>query len=132
VETRRVAVTGVGLVSCLGNDPDTFFDNLVAGISGLRPYPELGRHPVGRAEFAPECLFTRTELLGLDRVSQFAVVASREAAESAGLAAVDKERLGVFYGTGTRGAATLEASSGSDFASARILGRSSLVMGSSV
>ena len=115
MKTRRVAVTGVGLVSCLGNDPDAFFDNLVAGKSGLRLYPDLGRHPVGRAQFAPERHFTRTELLGLDRVSQFAIVASRDAAANASLATVDKERLGVFYGTGTSGAATLEASYGNFF-----------------
>lgn len=113
--TRRVVITGVGLISCLGNDPDTFFDNLVEGKPVLRPYPDLGRHPVGRAQFAPEQHFTRTDLLGLDRVSQFAIVASREAAANADLTAVDKERLGVFFGTGTSGAATLEASYGNFF-----------------
>lgn len=32
---RRVVVTGMGVVSCLGHDPDTFYDNLLAGKSGV-------------------------------------------------------------------------------------------------
>ena len=35
VKQRRVVVTGMGVVSCLGHDPTTFYDNLLAGTSGI-------------------------------------------------------------------------------------------------
>lgn len=35
IKTRRVVVTGMGIVSCLGHDPDTFYSSLLEGTSGV-------------------------------------------------------------------------------------------------
>lgn len=113
--SRRVVVTGVGILSCLGDDPDLFFDRLTSGVSGISMHPEIERHPVGWVSFSPEEHFTRTELLGLDRVSQFAVVASRQAVKHAQLPLDNGESIGVLFGTGLSGATTLETTYGNFF-----------------
>lgn len=112
---RRVVVTGLGLLSCLGNDPDSFFRNLIDGVSGITQHPDIPKHPVGWIEFNPEEHFSRTELVSLDRVSQFALTASRQAVAMAGLDINEIERAGVLYGTGFGGASTLESSYGNYF-----------------
>lgn len=53
--------------------------------------------------------FSKTELLSLDRVSQFALIATRQAVAIASLNANDIERAGILYGAGFGGASTLEA-----------------------
>lgn len=41
---RRIVVTGMGLVSCLGHEVDEFYDNLLQGKSGITPIEVRGRH----------------------------------------------------------------------------------------
>ncbi|MBC8007339.1 MAG: beta-ketoacyl-[acyl-carrier-protein] synthase family protein [Prolixibacteraceae bacterium] len=121
---RRVAVTGIGVISPLGNDPDEFFTGLAAGRSGIArlpaqplgrpgiPAPERPKTHVGAAvSFDPDSLFPAPRLRMLDRVSQFALAASAQAVRSSGLefATVDKRRAGVFIGTGMGGAQTTDA-----------------------
>ncbi|MCU7816219.1 MAG: beta-ketoacyl-[acyl-carrier-protein] synthase family protein [Candidatus Thiodiazotropha sp. (ex Rostrolucina anterorostrata)] len=112
---QRVVITGMGIVSCLGSDVSTFFSNLLKAESGIRRNGSLGNYSVGKVEFEPRLHFSRSELMILDRVSQFAVVASRQAVESAGLELTDSIREGAFYGTGFGGAATLDDSYGHYF-----------------
>ena len=115
MSARRVAVTGLGVISPLGNDEFSFFDGLQAGRSGVcrletsfseRLFTRIGA-PValdGSACFPPQ------KLRMLDRVSQFALVAAQQAVSSAGLGLFDKdrERAGVFLGTGMGGAQTTD------------------------
>lgn len=117
---RRVAVTGIGVISPLGNDPDTFFDTLVRGDSGIvrlprRPNSPAGEPPSddcigGAAKFDGAGYFPAPRLRMLDRVSQFALVAADQAVRDADLAfeARDRERSGVFVGTGMGGAQTTD------------------------
>jgi len=108
---RRVAVTGLGTVSPLGNEPEQLFAALKAGRSGIVRLPEAV-HPrltmriVAAAQFDGAAHFQTAQLRVLDRVSQFAVYASRQAVADAGLVldAHEKERSGVFLGTGMGGA----------------------------
>ena len=108
---RRVAVTGLGIVSPLGNEPGLFFDALAAGRSGIARLPD-GIHPrlrmriVAASDFDGSQHFSTAQLRVLDRVSQFAVYASRQAVADAGLALDEHEkaRSGVFLGTGMGGA----------------------------
>jgi 3-oxoacyl-[acyl-carrier-protein] synthase II len=71
---RRVAVTGLGVVSPLGNDPGAFFDNLVAGRSGVcrlegRSLERLATRVGAPARFDAASVFAAPRLRMLDRVS---------------------------------------------------------------
>lgn len=108
---RRVVVTGLGVITPLGNSPEAFFSNLLSGKTGIAIHPtqHLPR-AVGTAEFLPELHFNKMQLLGLDRVSQFAVVAARHAAAQAGFnpAVALGDEVGVFLGTGAGGVESTE------------------------
>ena len=112
---KRVAITGMGIVSPSGNAPREFFANLVAGRSAVAHLPEefaprLSIRIAAQASFAPELHFSPPQLRMLDRVSQFALVAAAQALGDAGLGPGDEAlgRAGVFMGTGMGGASSLE------------------------
>ncbi|MFN5939394.1 MAG: beta-ketoacyl-[acyl-carrier-protein] synthase family protein [Polaromonas sp.] len=115
---RRVAITGLGIVSPVGIGSNTFFESLLKARSGIRSlevnFP-TGPEEVlmGSIDFNPDEHFARAKLLTMDRVSQFALVAAREAMAQAGfgsgLAGLQPERFGVSVGTGSGGAGSLEA-----------------------
>jgi len=116
---RRVAITGLGVVSPLGNDCAAFFDSLVRGCSGIVRLPPPahahggagadggGRTHVGGAvSFDGSRHFAPARLRMLDRVSQFALAAAGEAVRDANLSLepTERHRAGVFLGTGMGGA----------------------------
>ena len=108
---RRVAVTGLGVVSPLGNDPGAFFAALAAGRSGIGRlagrFHERLADPVGAAaDFDASRWFDVARARMLDRVSQFALVAARQAIDGAqgALDGLERARAGVFVGTGMGGA----------------------------
>ena len=115
---RRVAITGLGVVSPVGLQAALFFDALLAARSGIRladvNFP-TGPEQVlmGNIDFHPEEHFAKAKLLTMDRVSQFALVAAREAMAQAGLGGdltgLLPERFGVSVGTGSGGTTSLEA-----------------------
>ena len=118
---RRVVVTGIGIVSPLGNDPVTFFDSLAAGTSGIRILDRppslaatsalgLKQHVGGAVAFDGAAHFPPPRLRMLDRVAQFALVAAAQAVASSRIdfATLDRERAGVFVGTGMGGAQTTD------------------------
>jgi nodulation protein E len=88
--SHRVVITGLGTVSGLGASVPSFWQELTAGRSGIRPFDlpiENVKTSVAAPVrgFDPEKYFTADELPLLDKFSQFAVVAAREAVEDAGL-----------------------------------------------
>lgn len=105
---RRVVVTGVGVVSPIGNDVKTFWENLKNGVSGIEkiPYFDTTEFPSKIAgvvkDFHPEEKIDRKLLRRMDKFVQFAVYASYEALEMAGLLNGDfaPERAGVVIGSG--------------------------------
>jgi len=118
---RRVAVTGLGVVSPLGNDPDAFFDSLACGRSGIVELPAPGKtgnqvletptiHIGGAVGFDGARCFPAPKLRMLDRVSQFALVAAAQAARDADIVFdhLGRQRSGVFVGTGMGGAQTTD------------------------
>jgi len=107
----RVAVTGIGIVSPLGNDAAEVLANACAGRSGIHrleaPFAQrLTGALVASSRFDGAEHFEPPRLRMLDRVSQFACFTARQAlAESQfDVAQADRRRIGVFLGTGMGGA----------------------------
>jgi 3-oxoacyl-[acyl-carrier-protein] synthase II len=114
---RRVAVTGAGVISPLGATLEEFQRSLAAGRSGIRRLaPELAERSgvqVGATlDWNPALFFKDAEAANLDRVTQFALAAAAQAIAASGLdiAAQDRDRIGVCWGTGMGGAHTQETS----------------------
>jgi 3-oxoacyl-[acyl-carrier-protein] synthase II len=116
-EPRRVVITGMGMVTALGNDVATSWAGLVAGHSGVARIAAFdpSRLTVQIAgevkDFDASHILDRKEVRRTDRYIQFGLVASREAMDQAGLPArLDgelAERTGVILGTGLGGVGTL-------------------------
>jgi 3-oxoacyl-[acyl-carrier-protein] synthase II len=116
-DRRRVVVTGMGLVTPLGNDVATTWANAMAGRSGVRTIEafdpsRLSSRVAGEVrDFDPSGLLDRKELRRTDRYVQFGLVATREALDRAGLPERFEgdlaERTGVILGTGLGGVGTL-------------------------
>lgn len=111
---RRVAVTGLGVVSALGVGVSAFWDGLRAGRSGVGRItlvnPESVTIPVAAEvpDFDPERHCAGAPLDLLDRFAQFAVCAANEAVADAGLelGEDERDRAGVSMGTGGGGLVT--------------------------
>lgn len=110
---NRVVISGLGVVSPVGNSTDEFFNNLIAGKSGIGRFPEdflprLGVRIAARCAFDALERFPGTIARKLDRVSQFALVAATQAAKDAGLelTETEKRRSGVYFGTSMGGITT--------------------------
>lgn len=110
---RRVAVTGMGVVSPLGNAVAAVFGNAKAGRSAIRRLDagfaaRLAAPLVASADFDPVEHFEPPKRRMLDRVSQFALVAASQALGGArdALGQLDRSRAGVFVGTGMGGSQT--------------------------
>ena len=112
---RRVVVTGIGVVSPLGSTAASTWDALVAGRSGIGKISRFdpSEFPVriaGEVDgFEPEVIFGRRRAKHLDRVTQLALVAAKEAIEESGLEiGAEGERVGVVWGTGIGGVGAFE------------------------
>ncbi len=112
---HRVVITGMGIVSPLGNNPHDFFTNLMAGKSGVQHLQsefidQLDTKIAAQAQFDPLQHFSKHKISTLDRVSQFALYAAEQAIADAklDLALEDKSRIGIFLGTGMGGATSME------------------------
>jgi 3-oxoacyl-[acyl-carrier-protein] synthase II len=115
--TRRVAITGLGVVSPLGNDVATTWEGLVAGRSGAGPITKFdpAQLPVRFAcevkGFEPLRYLEKKEVRRFDLFAQFSMGASVQAVSDACLektGTLDPKRVGVIIGTGTGGIATFE------------------------
>jgi 3-oxoacyl-[acyl-carrier-protein] synthase II len=115
--TTRVVITGMGCVSPLGNNVQSAWETAVAGKSGAGPITLFDakdfetRFAAEVKGFDPVALFGRKEARRMDRYTQFAVAATKEALADAHLEINDenRERIGVYIGTGIGGISTLLA-----------------------
>ena len=113
---NRVVITGMGLMSPLGQSVDEYWDSLVNGRSGIGPMTlcDPAQFPCRIAgevsDFDPQQFVDRKEARRMARFSQLAVAASGLAIEDSGLdvAAEDDERIGVVMGNGNGGFPTTE------------------------
>jgi 3-oxoacyl-(acyl-carrier-protein) synthase len=115
----RVAVTGMGVVSPLGDSAQAAFDSAVSGVSGVAllntPFAHRLASPLAAsAAFDPTVHFDSRQFRMLDRVSQFALVAAKQAMVQAACSRADEprayqpDRCGVFIGTGMGGTHTID------------------------
>ncbi|AYD41327.1 beta-ketoacyl-[acyl-carrier-protein] synthase II [Clostridium fermenticellae] len=114
---RRVVITGLGAVTPVGNDADTFWNNIkngVCGIDFIKSFDTEGFKAKLAAEvkdFNPEDYMEKKEARRLDRFCQFAIAAAAQAVSDADLDVekVDKERFGVIVGSGIGGIGNIES-----------------------
>ena len=109
--SAELAVTGLGVVAPHGDDAAQVFQALMRAESAVAPHiSELPKPSIAAAvAFDESRWFTKLQLAGVDRVSQFAVAAADLAMRDAGaIGAVDPERIGIYAGCGMGGAAALE------------------------
>src|SRR5579875_1744222 len=108
---KRVVVTGLGALTPIGNDVETFWNNLIDGKSGAtritRFDPSLFRTQVA-AElkgFDPAACLDRNEIKRTDLFTQYALAAAGQALKDSGLdiPAMDPYDIGVIWGTGQGG-----------------------------
>lgn len=107
---RRVVVTGVGAVTPLGNDAETFWKNLTAGKSGAGPITlfDASEYPVKFAcelkDFDPTNWMEHRKARRMDRFSQMVLAAAQMAKDDAGIDIEgESERTGVSVATGIGG-----------------------------
>lgn len=113
---KRVVVTGMGAITPLGNDVASFWNGIKEGKNGIDFITIINteNHKVKIAgetkDFKPEDYIDRKEAKRMDRYSQFALAATKEAIEDSGLdlEGIDRGRLGVIVGSGIGGLATIE------------------------
>ncbi|MEN9343826.1 MAG: 3-oxoacyl-[acyl-carrier-protein] synthase I,chloroplastic [Chlamydiota bacterium] len=111
---KRIVITGMGVVSCFGNEVDHFYQQLLQGKSGVTPLtdPLLQEYPTRFAaqvpDFDPSPYIDKKQARRVDPFVRYAMVAGRKALEQAGLTgeafeALDKARAGILIGSGMGG-----------------------------
>jgi len=116
-ERTRVFVTGAGVVTPIGSDLETFWSNLVAGVSGAGPITRFDastyetRFACEVKDLELEGIIDRKDAKRMDRFVHFAIAASHSALRHAGLdlETTDRDRVGVVIGSGIGGMETFEA-----------------------
>ena len=115
---KRIVITGLGVASCFGSDPNVFYENLLNGVSGVKkidtfPCEHLSTQiaaPVGN--LSPERYIDKKRLRRIDPFLAHALVAGKSALEFAGFpnadveGVVDRSRCGVLIGSGLGGLTT--------------------------
>ena len=124
---NRVAITGAGVVSPIGSTVADFRDALAGARSGIRrlsPETAAGSGVEVAAPIDWDCSpwLTPQEAGALDRGSQFAIAVAAQAIDDSALDldAADRDRIGVYWGTGMGGAHTLEATYGTAYGGSRL------------
>ncbi|MCG1182592.1 beta-ketoacyl-ACP synthase II [Staphylococcus epidermidis] len=115
-KNNRVVITGIGALSPIGNDAKTTWDNALKGVNGIDKITRIDTddynvHLAGELkDFNIEDHIDRKEARRMDRFTQYAVVAAREAVKDAQLNINEKnaDRIGVWIGSGIGGMETFE------------------------
>jgi 3-oxoacyl-[acyl-carrier-protein] synthase II len=116
MKLRRVVVTGLGALTPIGNTVPEYWDGLLKGLSGAA---KITRFDVSKFKtqfacevknFDPVAFFDRKEARKYDPYAQYALVAADEALKNSGLdlEKVDKDRVGVIWGSGIGGLITFQ------------------------
>lgn len=114
MQTKRIVVTGIGTLNPLGNNLETYWGNLIKGVSGADMITLFDaskfktRFACEIKGFDPNEFMDRKEARKLDRFAQIALVASDQAVADAGITKdnVDHDRVGVIFASGIGGLTT--------------------------
>jgi 3-oxoacyl-[acyl-carrier-protein] synthase II len=112
---KRVVITGMGVISPVGNSVDEVWDNISHGVSGIGPITRFDATDsevkvAGEVRnFDPLAIFGHRDSRRLDRVTQIAAVAATQALDDSGLnlANEDPYRVGCVLGSGIGGISTM-------------------------
>ncbi len=118
-QMKRVVVTGIGAITPIGNDVNSFTSSLQNGVSGANlislfdPALFKTRFACEVKDFNPELHIDRKEVRRLDRFAQIAICCAAEAVKNSGLdfegdTSLDHDRIGVIWGSGIGGLSSLE------------------------
>ncbi len=116
MQLKRVVVTGLGALTPLGNDIDSYWNGLSNGVSGAGPITRFDaekfktRFACEVKNYNPQDYFDRKEVRKMDLFTQYAMVSSGQAMEDAGfdLEKIDTKRAGVIWGSGIGGLKTFQ------------------------
>lgn len=116
MEQKRVVVTGLGALTPLGNTVKEFWTNLTEGKSGAAAITKFDtakfktRFACEVKNYDPLNYFEKSEVRKMDPFAQYALVTSEEAIRDSGLDlnAINKERVGVIWGSGNGGFHTFQ------------------------
>lgn len=107
---RRVVITGLGIISPLGNTVAEFWDHLISGQCGINFITKFDttdfkvKIAAEVKNFDPRCYMDKSEVRKTDLFAQYAVAAASEAMSDSGISGtIEPERLGVYVGSGTGG-----------------------------
>ena len=113
---KRVVITGMGVISALGNELDKFWNSIKNGESGISTVTLFDVSNMSTKvaaeikDFDPTLYIDKKEARRMDRFTQFAMAATKMAVDMSGLDVekVDKFRFGVVVGSGIGGIQTFE------------------------
>jgi 3-oxoacyl-[acyl-carrier-protein] synthase II len=112
---RRVAVTGLGCITPIGNDVSTFWNSLVNGKHGFGRITRFDAEALNMKvkidaevkNFNPELYIDKNEIKRTDLYAQYAIAAAAQAVEDSGIAGkIEPEKFGVYIGSGIGGIST--------------------------
>ncbi|MDP4109202.1 MAG: beta-ketoacyl-ACP synthase II [Bacillota bacterium] len=112
---RRVAITGLGVISPVGNDLNSFWGSLIGGKCGIGLISRFDtsdfkvKIAAEVKDFDPSSCMDKSEIRRSDLYTQYAVAAAAEAYKDSGLDSVEPNRLGVYVGSGIGGMLTFES-----------------------
>ena len=113
-EIRRVVVTGMGVISPIGNDVNTCWENMIAGKNGIGPITRFdttnykAKLAAEVKDFDPKAYMEKSETLRSDLFAQYAMGAAVQAVEESGvIGTLAPDRIAVYFGSGIGGLNTV-------------------------
>src|SRR5882762_3425756 len=115
-DLKRVVITGMGVITSLGNTADEFWKNIVAGKSGVGLITKFDttnfktKFAAEIKNFDPANYFEKNEARKYDLFTQYAVAAADEAIKNAHInfETLDRNKIGVIWGSGNGGIQTFQ------------------------
>ncbi|GAB4436868.1 MAG: beta-ketoacyl-ACP synthase II [Anaerolineae bacterium] len=109
--TRRVVITGIGAITPIGHDPESTWEAILAGRSGMAPITLFDttefqtKIAAEVKDWDPTRWMSRKQARQMDRYQRFALASALQAVENAGLEVTDanRDRIGVIYGSAIGG-----------------------------
>ncbi len=114
MEKKRVVITGLGLLTPVGNSKEETWKALIGGRSGIEKIKDFDAQDYSSQiageikNFDPSSFLDKKSIRHMDRFVQYAIVATKEALKDAHLEGIDGRRVGVIVGAGIGGLRVIE------------------------